>query len=142
MTRSEFEKNQKAMTCKFCGEYALGLENSPQHPGGGIRCGSCGKFQFWLAKDRAEDYRPKLPRGTSPQVWSSWGGCCAHCGLSERQLSLLGIGRTIQHVPPFKETHQTEYLIPLCDWCQQDSATRMKRLQTLVQRLNEKFALT
>ncbi len=133
MNQREFQESQKTLACKFCGEFALELEKgSIHHPGGGIWCQSCKKHNFWLSKDRAENYRPKLPRGTLPQVWEVWGSHCAHCGLSEEKLSFLGIGRTVQHVPPFKERGNTEYLIPLCDWCQQDSASKMKRLETLV----------
>ena len=56
-------------------------------------------------------------------------------------LSVLGVGLTIQHVPPFKGTEKDENLIPLCNWCQQDSASKMKRLETLVKRLSEKFGM-
>ena len=141
MNKAEFENTRESMSCKFCGERTLEFEESTQHPGGGIRCRSCGRHNFWLAKDRAENYRPKLPQGTLPQVWQGWGKHCAHCGLSEDKLSFLGIGKTVQHVPPFKESGHTEHLIPLCDWCQQDSASKMKRLETLVKRLSEKLGM-
>jgi hypothetical protein len=91
-----------------------------------------------LSIDRAEYHRPALKRGTTKQVWSAWGNYCSHCGLSESQLAFLGIGKTTQHCPPFKEAgHEDAFFIPLCTWCQQHSATTMKQLGSLVSRLLE-----
>jgi hypothetical protein len=136
MNRSEYDANPTA--CKNCGGQTEVREHT-QHPGGGVWCiGECRRFQFWLAMDRAEHHRPALKRGTIPQVWNAWGNCCAHCGLTEADLEFLGIGRTVQHVPPFVEAGHDANYIPLCDWCQQQSASWMKRLQSLVSRMRTK----
>jgi hypothetical protein len=55
--------------------------------------------------------------------------------MSEADLDFLGVGRTVQHCPPFVEVGHDANFIPLCDWCQQQSASWMKRLQSLVNRL-------
>ena len=143
--RSEFEERKPELACSKCGSPRLSIrDDCPEvHPGGGVWCGDegCGRFQYWLGKDRAENHRPRLKSGTIDQVWDAWGSHCAHCGLSREYLSVLGIGLTVQHVPPFKENEKDENLIPLCNWCQQDSASKMKRLETLVKRLSEKFGM-
>jgi hypothetical protein len=136
MTRGEF--NSSSIACKFCGASDLEIRESQQHPGGGIWCRGCGRHQFWLSIDRAESHRPALKRGTTEQVWNAWGNCCAHCGLSESELARLGIGRTVQHCPPFAEANHNANFIPLCDWCQQQSASWMKRLKSLLDRLIER----
>jgi hypothetical protein len=135
MRRAEFEANPTP--CKFCGGQPQVREHE-QHPGGGVWCAECGRHQFWLSKDRAEAHRPALKRGTIQQVWDAWSNHCAHCGLNESDLEFLGIARTVQHVPPFKDAgHDAAFFIPLCDWCQQQSASWMKRLHSLINRLRE-----
>ena len=141
MNRTEFFVERKSRTCAYCHQPYLEFRESDTHLGGGVWCRYCGRFQFWLSKDRADAHRPKLKQGTIPEVWEAWGGHCAHCGLSKSHLSVLGIGFTVQHCPPFKEVEEDRYLIPLCAWCQQDSASRMKRLETLVKRLSSKMSM-
>jgi len=135
MNRTEFDTLRPL--CKHCQGACEVRPGSGPGPGEdrGVYCTVCGQYQLWLAKDRAEERRPKLKVGTIPQVWAAWGEHCAHCGLNTAQLEVLGLARTVQHVPPYKEQGDTGQLIPLCDWCQQDSASRMKRLETLVARL-------
>ena len=138
MNRQEFEAQRPA--CKHCGNVELTIGPGPgPDEERGVRCQSCGQFQFWLAKDRAQERRPRLKAGTIPDVWAAWGETCAHCGLTSPALVMLGIGRTVQHTPPYKAEGEQGQLIPLCDWCQQDSATRMKRLETLVARITKRL---
>ena len=141
--RAEFEERKYELACTHCGSASLSVRDDHNiiHPGGGVWFEECNRFQYWLGKDRAENHRPRLKSGTIDQVWDAWGSHCAHCELSREYLSVLGVGLTVQHVPPFKGTGKDEYLIPLCNWCQQDSATKMKRLETLVKRLSEKFSM-
>ena len=133
MTHAEF--NTLHPVCKNCQSACEVRETSPVHTGGAVYCTGCGQFQFWLAKDRTEERRPRLKAGTIAQIWAAWGETCAHCGLGSAALIQLGIGRTVQHTPPYKAAGETGQLIPLCDWCQQDSATRMKRLESLLARI-------
>ena len=106
----------------------------------GQYCRPCGgRWLKWIPKVEQPNKRPKLAEGTIDQVWEESLDHCAHCGLHEDQLVFLGLQRTVQHVPPFKINGHDGYLIPLCSWCQQHSATQMKQLESLVLRLKEKF---
>jgi hypothetical protein len=139
VNRADFESAAASLTCKFCGASDFEIRDSEHHPGGGVWCSSCNRHQFWLGIDRAENHRPPLKRGTTDQVWAAWGETCSFCGLNEDELDFLGLTKTTQHCPPFKEAgHDGAFFIPLCSWCQQDSASRMKRLQSLVARLRER----
>jgi hypothetical protein len=75
------------------------------------------------------------------KVWEAGGNCCAHCGLGAEKIELLGLQRTRQHCPPFKENGHEGYFIPLCSWCQQHSATKMKQLESMIDRLVKKFSI-
>lgn len=136
MTRSEFEQARGSRSCRYCGAAGLTVRESQHHPGGGVWCLACNKFQFWLSIDRGVQHRPRLARGTLDDVWEAWGRHCSHCGLSEESLDTLGLARTVQHAPPAKALNgKTLYLLPYCSWCQQHSATTMKQLESLVARI-------
>lgn len=130
--------------CVRCGSTAQEIRPKPYTPGqNALYCGKCGAWIKWLPKDKNHqpEKRPKLKAGTTKEVWDNARGHCAHCGLSTEYLELLGLERTVQHVPPYKINGHEGYLIPLCSWCQQDSARTMKKLETIVSRLVKKFSV-
>lgn len=127
--------------CPHCGSEDLYLEE--QGPQIAQRCNPCGgRWLKWVPKSEQPAKRPKLLHGTTEEVWAKAGGHCAHCGLSTENIEILGLQRTVQHVPPFKVNGHEGYLIPLCSWCQQHSATKMKQLESLIARLVKKFSMS
>jgi hypothetical protein len=141
MTVEEFQEQQATLACNSCKTVGtLSMRPKPPHHIE-LYCRVCGKYQMYLKQNNQPNKRPKLDRGTSSETWEAWGNCCAHCGLHKDTLEILGVGLTVQHVPPFKENgHQN--LIPYCDWCQQRSASEMKRLTSMVERLVKKFDIS
>jgi hypothetical protein len=108
----------------------------------GLYCRPCGdRWIKWIPKSEQPNKRPKLTSGTADEVWAESKGYCAHCGLSEEQIEFLGLQRTVGHVPPFKVDGHDGYVIPLCSWCQQHSATQLKQLEALIARLTKKFSV-
>lgn len=137
MTVDEFLEQAGSIACIYCRSTELATREKFQHIE--LYCISCNRHQRYLSKKKKPDVRPREPRGLLDEVWQEAKGHCAHCGLHESTLELLGVGRTMQHVPPFKVNGHDGYRIPLCDWCQQHSAGQMKRLEALVNRLSQKF---
>ena len=148
MTVAEFEAQHDHLWCQHCNSSPLELEHN--HNNGGVRpvCPSCRSATplagiQWLRKRSAEERKPVRPGAdpTTEEVWQANGNHCAHCGLSGEHVEFLGIGKSKQHVLPFKDGGEEGPLIPLCRWCQQDSASQMKRLQSLIARLAEKMGM-
>lgn len=139
MTVDEYQEQAGTIRCVYdnCKSYELDTRNSNQHVE--LFCRSCGRHQRYLGQSTQPKKRPKLASGTLDEVWAESGGVCAHCGLNEDTLEILGLHRTVQHVPPFAVNGHEGYLIPLCNWCQAHSAIEMKRLTALVERLAKKF---
>ena len=144
MTRQEFEAEIGEHTCPFCRSvgvfdiYKPADERCPHE--WGVKCGSCKTFYRWLSKEKNEVKRPALPKGTIPQVWAQYDNYCACCGLHDDDLKILGLGRTVQHVPPYDIAGEKAVLLPFCQWCQAQSAADMIRRRALVKRLREKHA--
>ena len=143
-TRDEFEAAKHQIECKWCHEPALTVEppRVDYEGGGRVVCTACNRLQFTLKKDRAEPRRPKLKSGTTEQVWAAWGDCCSHCGIKSDDLEFLGLSRTVQHAPPYKDVGEGGQLIPYCSWCQQDSNSRMLRITALLDRLTQRLLST
>jgi len=139
MTLDEFDAQRGTLNCIYesCGDVNLDTRKSNQHIE--LFCKTCGRHQRFLAKTKQPDSRPKLKAGTVDKVWKGSFDHCAHCGLDGETLETLGLWRTIQHVPPFGVNGHEGYLIPLCNWCQQHSASEMKRFTSLIDRLSKKF---
>lgn len=108
----------------------------PDHPGG-VKCAVCGSHIKWLAKPESANKRP--PAGDMDEVWKRYGNHCACCGLSVDEMKVLGLHRTMQHVPPYSEGGTD--LIPFCSWCQQKSASDQVRLKALVKRLAKQMSM-
>ena len=139
MTVDEFKAAPfGSIVCIKCGSPELDTRQKYQHIE--LFCVGCGLHQRYLSQKANIKKRPPLPRGTATEVWAGSDGHCAHCGLDSETLELLGLEKTVQHVPPFCVNGHEGYAIPLCSWCQQDSASRMRRLQSLVDRLTKKFS--
>lgn len=148
MTVAEFEAQQQTLSCQHCRYVPLALERNANNNGLRPICPACDSRTpipnvQWLSQQEAYDRRPKRPSGdpTVEEVWEANGNHCAHCGLSAQQIEFLGIGKTKQHVVPFKDEGKDGPLIPLCAWCQQDSAAQMKRLTALIARLVDKLSM-
>lgn len=139
MTVEEFESQRGQLACLYCKSFDLDVREKAQHIE--LYCKACLRYQCFLSKGKQPDKRPKLAKGTVDEVWQESSGHCAHCGLGEEMIDTLGLQRTIQHVPPFMVNGHEGYLIPLCSWCQQHSASEMKRLTSLIDRLTRKFSM-
>jgi hypothetical protein len=124
--------------CRFCGALLSHKDHpsDPDHPGS-AHCQACNRTSYFLRKDREVLKRPHLKRGGLDELWAAWGGCCAHCGLTEHELKVLGVPRTHQHVPPWAQDNEDVYHIPLCAWCQGESQASMTRLKALVKRIED-----
>ena len=125
--------------CPRCGSSSLATR--PNGPHNELYCEDCNRHITFTSKSIQPNKRPKLAKGTTDEVWAEASGYCAHCGLSEEQIDFLGLQRTVQHVPPFKVNGHEGYVIPLCSWCQQSSATQMKQLEALIARLTKKLSI-
>ena len=138
MTVDEFETQRGTLPCVYDTCKSTDLATRPRNQNIELYCITCGRYQRYLGKGKRPARRP--PDGISvDEVWEGSKGHCAHCGLHESTLEILGIGRTKQHVPPFVVNgHEGTYQIPLCDWCQQNSASQMRRLKCMVDRLSKK----
>lgn len=142
MTITEFEESKAAFECKWCGvvgkcERGSGAEREQY----GVRCQSCGKHIFWLAKDRNHskvglNKRPALKRGTIEDVWAAFGDRCLHCGVHRKVIEALGLECTVQHVPPYHVVGHESLLYPYCSWCNRDAEIRWKHMETLAKRFN------
>lgn len=139
MTVDEFEKQRGRLACVYSDCRSTLLDTRPKNQHIELYCKTCNRNQRFLGQGKHPDKRPKLKRGTLDEVWEAASGHCAHCGLNESDLEMLGLHRTVQHVPPFAVNGHEGYLIPLCSWCQQNSASEMKRLKSLIDRLVKKF---
>jgi hypothetical protein len=139
MTVQEFVDHAGSLSCAYCQSLELATRRKPPNHIE-LYCISCGRHQRYLAQSSQGTNRPKLKAGTLDEVWAEARGHCAHCGLSSEMLEILGLHRTIQHVPPFAVDGHEGYKIPLCSWCQAHSATEMKKLSSLVERLAKKFS--
>lgn len=139
MTVDEFNEQRETLACIYnnCQDVNLDTRQTNQHIE--LFCKTCGRHQRYLGKLKQPDKRPKLKAGTVGEVWAASADHCAHCGLDGETLDTLGLWRTVQHVPPFVVNGHDGYLIPLCNWCQQHSASEMKRLKSLIERLAKKF---
>lgn len=135
----EFEQEQGNVQCRSCHSINLFTVEKPPHIE--LRCKDCGTHQKFLSHGKQPNRRPKLAKGTTKEVWDAYGNCCAHCGLTRQIIEDLGLQITIQHAPPFQQNGHDTNLIPLCSWCQQHSATQMKYMQALVERLAKKYAI-
>ena len=140
MTRTEFDAGQSALVCWSCKRTgALAIHPHPSdatHPGG-TKCSACEAFQFWLSKEKNQGKRPTLPTKDRDAVWQRYGNACSHCGISAGDLAFIGVMRTVQHVPPFADVGDHAELLPYCEWCQQRSASEMKRIRSLLARLRK-----
>lgn len=137
MTRAEFDEDRNRMRCRGCGEVGRlhTADATPPHSAA-IRCGACGMFQFWLAKDENAGKRSNVKPGVRDDVWARYDNRCVHCGISAEHLALLGLPRTVQHCPPWKEARSHDVLLlPYCEPCQSDSAVKMRRTETLIARV-------
>jgi hypothetical protein len=143
MTKEDFLAEINEHTCPFCKSVALFEIYKPQDRSPhewGVRCGKCTTFYRWLSKEKNENKRPSLPAGTIPAIWEINQDYCACCGLHDSDLAVLGIGRTVQHTPPYDIAGDKAQLIPFCQWCKARSASEMVKLRALVKRLREKHA--
>ncbi|HUU97625.1 MAG TPA: hypothetical protein VM487_17960 [Phycisphaerae bacterium] len=136
MTENEFHERRSELSCKRCGSSGLVLRQAPPPHEGMISCADCDAWFDWVKKPENADKRPKLKAGTIARVWSAWGGVCACCNMSTASLERLGIERTVQHVPAFKQAGDSARLIPFCGWCQARGAAEMKRMETLLKRID------
>lgn len=139
MTVDEFNEVRGSLPCLYCGSVALDTRRKPPN-NIELFCTACNGYQCFLRQGAKPKSRP--PDGLSiEEVWVGSNGHCAHCGLDEVTLEILGLFRTKQHVPPFAINGHEGYVIPLCNWCQQHSASEMKRLTSLIDRLSKKFKM-
>lgn len=141
MTREEFDAIQAEYQCWSCKQVGTVIvvphPSDATHPGG-LRCSACDTFQRpigWLQKDKNLDKRPPLKSGTLDAVWRRWGNACSHCGISADDLAFIGVMRTVQHAPPYREVGSDATLLPYCAWCQQRSESESKRIRSLIERL-------
>ena len=144
-TKARFEEIQTELECKYCFAQALRWEppeNAQQAPGGKLVCSSCGKFQDWLTKEGNEQKRQR-GRFNVDRVWAENGNRCGFCGISKHVVERFGIGHhmEVQHVPPleFAESEDECKFVPICGWCQQNSAALQKRFKHLVKKLCPQF---
>lgn len=131
-------------SCRGCGARDFLLKPREHDPDQNeLRCKACNSHIKWLPKAIQPKKRPPVMSAecSIEQVWEAAGNCCGHCGLSSKDIDFLGLQKTRQHVPPFKEGGHNGYFIPLCSWCQQDSATKMKRIEAMIDRLVKKFSM-
>lgn len=135
MTKKEFDEEKDSLDCRHCGAFGFlfAQKGAPPH-GWEVKCSNCGASNLYLKMEKNKDKRSPLKYGTADKVWEEYGNHCAFCGLSSRQIKDLGTFRTVQHVPPYKDVGHDGKLIPLCAWCQSDSAALMKRLTALLKR--------
>lgn len=133
MTKKEFDEESNSLACRLCDATGSlrAQKGAPPHEWE-VKCQHCGRSNGYLKMQKNKDKRPALKPGTIDMVWKEYGNHCAHCGLSAKQIQELGICRTVQHVPPYKDAGHTGKLIPLCVWCQIHSADIMKRLTALL----------
>jgi transcription elongation factor Elf1 len=133
-----FNEAKGTVACDHCGKFELSVREKGAHIE--LVCDSCGRWLKYLAQHKTlKTKRPKS--GLKPaEVWAEFSDHCSFCGLSGGEIDYLGLEKQIQHVPPYSETGH-EYALPICSWCQQTSATNMKRLQSLIERLNKKFTM-
>lgn len=136
MTENEFYERREGLRCRFCDANGLGVVRpTDHHPGGGFRCVDCGRFGEWFKLEKNKAKRERLKPGTIDRVWAAWGDVCACCNCSTVMLARLGITRTVQHVPAYKQVGHDARLIPFCRWCQDRSAAEMRRMETLSGRI-------
>lgn len=143
MTRSEFENQQLEHICPHCksqGKWSISQAPEGSPHGEKVVCEACGIMLRWLTKEKNSDRRPRLRSGTIPEIWKTTKGYCACCGLHEDDLLFLGIGRTVQHVPPYDVSKDDGVLIPFCQWCQAQASGDMIRFRALVARLKTRDA--
>lgn len=136
MTLAEFESG--GFVCHKCGgkdgEYRPNPNMGFDHPGG-AQCRNC-RCIIWFKKETTpKSRRPPIDSTVRDQTWRQYGDTCVHCGLSKESLSTLGLSLTVQHVPPYCEVGHKATLLPYCQWCQQDSATKWKQRTSLLTRL-------
>ncbi len=140
MIRQDFDAMQPTYECWSC--HGVGTSEIRPHPTdhthpGKIVCTRCGMFHRWLSKAENEDKRATVKPEVRNAVWRKYGNCCAHCGIPAEDLAFIGVMRTVQHVPPYAVAGDDGLLLPYCEWCQQRSASEMKRIKSLVVRLRE-----
>lgn len=137
MTRADFDERRTNLRCRHCSEVGrLHTEEAPPPHAAGIRCGARGRHNGWIGKDENADKRPNVKSSVRDATWARYGDRCVHCGISAEHLELLGLPRTVQHCPPWKEAKSHDVLLlPYCEPCQSDSAVKMRRTETLVSRI-------
>jgi hypothetical protein len=140
MIESDWAEYGKTVTCPHC--QTVGVWEVRQCPPTSphekkVLCGNCGVFSRFLSKDKNVGKRERLPNGTTDAVWKEYRGHCACCGIHEDQLAVLGIGRTIQHSPPYDLTGNKSHLLPFCTWCQARASAEMIRMRTALRKLKE-----
>ncbi len=137
MTKKEFDECRDTLTCQGChiAGHIHAQEAAFPHEWE-IRCQNCGRHIRFLKKEKNKDKRPTLKPGTIDRVWEEYGNRCACCGITAKNIiEVLGIGRTVQHAPPYKYVKNEGKLIPFCTWCQNFSASRMKELEAHIKRV-------
>ena len=132
----QFAEVKGQAACDYCGSFELMTREKAMHVE--LFCDSCHRHIKYLS--HGKQLKTKRPNGglKAPEVWAEFSDHCSFCGLSGAEVEFLGIQREIQHVPPYSENGH-EFALPICTWCQQTSAANMKRLQSLIKRLSEKF---
>ena len=140
MTRGEFNEIQSEYQCWSCKRIGsvvvLPHPSDGTHPGK-LVCGeeTCTAFHFWLSKEKNKEKRPPIPKLVRDEVWRKWGNTCSHCGIRAEDLAFLGVMRTVQHAPPYRDEKENSQLLPYCEWCQQRSESESKRIRIMVERL-------
>jgi len=133
-----FKQVKGTVACDYCGKFDLDIREKFSQIE--LFCIDCGRYLKYLAKHKT--LKTKRPKGglKPAEVWAEFSDHCSFCGLSGGEIDYLGLERQIQHVPPYSENGH-EYALPICSWCQQTSAANMKRLRSLIERLNKKFTM-
>lgn len=138
MTAKEFEEIQSEYACWQC--HRVGMVRIVPHPSdathpGKLVCSHCQTYQLFLSKEKNANKRPSLTKEVRDKVWSEWGNACSHCGITAADLAFIGVMRTVQHAPPYRDAGNGANLIPYCEWCQQRSESESKRIRSLIERL-------
>lgn len=133
----DFQDQQPLLRCKQCSKTAIvitELDVAPHYAK--AFCVDCGTFFDWIRAPENDAQRLRLPRGTKDAIWGEWDGRCVACNMHAVDLARLGIARTVQHTPPYRDAAHSGRLLPFCDECQQDATRAQRRHERFLRKLD------
>lgn len=122
---AEFEQQADSLRCQQCKRAGLRTDRTEPNPNNGgvqVVCPHCGSRRplgpVTFLKQNHRKRRDPIPGEPSvEEIWATWGGRCAVCGLPSDTLRDHGIGRQRHHAWPYAEHGHNGPLLPVCVLC-------------------------